>query len=203
MKCIPEDVSRADVAQWLQGGWFFWKRNEEATMQPAQLVPGDGEYMVRLMDGTDRPMHRTQLYPHWPQCGAVNLDGFAVYIERQQVRQYRRTYNDMCLTVDVARKWDVMKKFGTDVVNVTPNTPAVVNAAFNPKYYSYSDALDLMETGRAVSVALNRNLVVAGPLVYYRNKLVAKITGQHIVPVGVASSRISRILKFFEGRVSI
>jgi hypothetical protein len=70
-------------------------------------------------------------------------------------------------------------------------------------YYTYTQALNMMETGQATSVALNPHLIVAGQLVYYRNHLVAKMDGQRIIPMGCDNARIRRIIKFFEGRVTL
>ena len=203
MNCLPEDLRVNDISQWLQGGWFFWKRSEEQEPEPAQITPGGEAYEVITMDGVRAPLRNRHAFPYWPACGAVNLEGFAVYVERRQVRQWRRTYNDQCVTVHVPRKWDVMKRQGADAVSINANSRALVRALFKPKYFTYSDALLMMETGQAVSVALNRQLVIAGTLVYYRNKLVAKITDQKLVPVGTDARRLGRIVKFFEGRISL
>jgi hypothetical protein len=137
-------------------------------------------------------------------CGAVNLDGYAVFINRQSRQQYRRTYNSRCLTVDVPRKWDVMKAAGT--LTVTADSADVVNAAFNPVYYSYSDAMLKLSEG-CVTVALNPHLVLAGDgdnmLVYYRCELVGKIVRNQLVPIGGDETRLRRLLKFFDGRITL
>jgi hypothetical protein len=79
----------------------------------------------------------------------------------------------------------------------------VVAAVFSPKYYTYSEALIMMESGQAVSVALNPHVIVAGEMVYYRNNLVAQIAEGKITPMDAEDRQVSRILKFFEGRVRL
>ncbi len=201
MNCLPDSLTVADVGQWLNGGWFLFERDDR--LVPGKLVVTREEYQVQDVHGQTYGMIRAQTFPFWPACGALNLDGFAVYVERRQQRQYRRTYNEQCVTLTVPRKWDAMKKNGTDATNICPNSPTVVEAVFNPIYFTYSQALDMMDTGRATSVALNPHLIVAGTLVYYRNALVAKMEDQRIIPVGCDISRIRRIIKFFEGRVTL
>lgn len=203
MMSIPDDLAVHDIGQWLNGGWYLFKRNDDSAPEPAKLGTRRDEYCNIDLEGEAHDLVNDMTFPFWPPCGAINMKGFAIYVERRQVRQYRRTYNEQCLIITVPRKWDVMKKMGTSAPNLCPNSPEVVREVFSPCYYTYTMALQMMESGHSTSVALNRHLIVAGPLVYYRNVLVAKMDGQRIVPMGCEDSRIRRIIKFFDGRVTL
>ena len=212
MISLPAGISMSDVRQWLWGGWFLFREHEGEPLQPGRLGHDDHDdpeyddeprYVIYDIRGNGVPVRRRLTYPHWPICGSLNLDGYAVYLARRQLRQYRRTYNDECLNVEFPRKWDVLKRIGHKVNSICPYSVEVIKAAFNPKYYTYSEAVQMMDTGQACSVALNPQLIVAGPLVYHRNKLIANIEGDKIVPMTPDRRRVSRIVKFFEGRVRL
>lgn len=203
MQPIPSDVRLGDVWQWLNGGWFI--HESEAGRRPAQLEQyNEDEFVVRTVDGDEYTYERDSCFPHWPACGAVNVHGFAVIVDRQQMRQYRRTYNSRCVLVDIPRKWDVMKRH-EQAKRMTPDTPELVEAVFDPQYYSYTRALELLGAGWA-SVALNPYLVVVGKpekqLIYYRSKLLAEIQEGRLIPLQPDNPRNRRVLKWFDGRVS-
>lgn len=202
MQPIPKDVNLDDVWQWLNRGWFYYDKGTE--LVPACMVQHDRhEFMVQTTEGDEYGYQRDKCYPHWPRCGAINLQGLAVIVERTQQRQYRRTYNSRCVLLNVPRKWDAMKRHPW-VKNITPENPEVVNALFKPEYFNYDRALELLDAGW-VSVALNPYLVIAGTrdeqLVYYRSKLTARVSEGRYLPLDESNPRALRILKFFNGRV--
>jgi len=202
-EAIPKDVTMHDVWQWLGRGWFFHEK--DGVRQPAELEQvGDERYAVSCTNGDNHTFRRQHCFPYWPQCGAVNMQGYAVVLNRTQQRQYRRTYNSRCVTMNIPRKWDVMKRYEA-AKNLSADSPDVVIAAFEPVYYTYTRALGLLEAGW-VSVALNPYLVVAGTkeeqLIYYRSKLTARIIDGRLVPLDPSDKRNQRILKWFDGRVA-
>lgn len=207
MNPIPNNLSQDDIGQWLQGGWFLAKANADSAPEPGQLCGVDDVLGWADMEGNQYPLVHDFIFPHWPRCGAVNLDGYAVIVEREQMRQYRRTYNDRCVTLHIPRKWDVMKKFGTAMGSMGCNHPVIVAAVFSPRYYTFSQAIGMIEYDQWLSVALNPHLVIAGAddvyMVYYHNKLIGSIKDGKITPLGTQEGRIRRIIKFFEGRVSL
>ncbi len=209
MKPLPSDINTNDISQWLEGGWFLFQSVDKEGLEPAQVVfnHDNEQWSVVDIEGKTHPFLRSSIFPVWPECGSLNLEGFAIYLQREQQRQWRRTYNDRCLTLTVPRKWDVMKMFGTEVTNVAPDHSVVVRAAFTPRYYTFSDALTKIENERWLSIALNPHMIIAGAennyLVYYRGKLIAHITNGKIISLGLKIERIQRLLKFFEGRVTL
>ena len=177
MDCVPVNVHMSDVWQWLGRGWFFHENND-GELVPARIEQrNDEEFWVYDTKGGEYEYYHARTFPHWPACGAVNLQGLAVIIDRQQTRQYRRTYNSRCVLLSIPRKWDAMKRHGY-VSGLTPDSAEVVEAVFNPSYVTYSRALERLDSGW-VSVALNPYLIVAGSreeqLIYYRGKLLARI----------------------------
>ncbi len=202
MQAIPQDVNSDDVWQWLNRGWFWYEA--DTGLVPAQLQQIERhEYCCITLEGDEYAFERDRVFPHWPTCGAVNLQGFAIIIDRQQSRQYRRTYNSRCVLLDVPRKWEVMKRHRF-VRDLTPDSAEVVKSLFTPEYYGYERAMELLDGGW-VSVALNPYLIVAGTrddqLVYYRGKLIARVLQGEMQPLDDSNPRNIRILKYFDGRV--
>lgn len=202
---VPRGLSNHDIWQWLGGGWFYYQDTDEKI--PARLQstdPNEEEYVIETVDGREFTFDTDACFPHWPACGAVNVDGYAVILERQQMRQWRRTYNTRCLDIKVPRKWEVMKRY-PQVKDMTADCFELVEAAFKPEYPTYTEALNRL-ADRWASVALNPYLIVAGTreeqLIYYRSKLVARIVGVRLHPLDVADKRTGRILKWFDGRIT-
>lgn len=201
MMSLPRTIDNSDVIQWLEGGYFYFRPCEEADLIIASLAMVDDCLTAVGLDDAHYRWNADNVFPHWPECGAINLEGYAVHVKRLAVRQYRRTYNDAGLSVHVPRKWDVMKRFGTDSGRVNPNSAAVVEAVFRPRYYTYSHFVDSMFG--AVSAALNPHVIVTRNLVYYRGELVAKLLDDKIVPFGCDKDRVQRLVKHFDGRVRL
>jgi hypothetical protein len=203
MQPIPNDVHGGDVWQWLNRGWFIHKRDGACVPARLEDVNGD-EFVVVRVDGEEYPYERDECFPHWPDCGAINLVNFAVILVRESSRQYRRTYNSRCVSLDIPRKWDIMKTHPW-VKSISPDHPEVVSAAFEPKYHSYTRALELLASSWQ-SVALNPHLVVAGTqqdhAVYYRGDLIAQVCEGQVKPLDPSHPRGRRILKWLDGRVT-
>ena len=204
MNPLPQDLSISDIYQWLGEGWFLFRHDGQFIVSSLEE-----EMTLRTITGVRHDLIRDRTYPLWPICGSLNLSefGYAIYLERIQRRQYRRTYNHKCLSLTIPRKWEVMKAKSLEVDQIHPNTPVVIKEAFDPTYYTYTEALGLMDHEGWTSVALNPYIIVSGGPekchVYYRRKLVGTITNGQLVPIGDQSARIKRIIKFFEGRVRL
>lgn len=209
MKSLPTGMSATDIGQWLNHGWFLFKADKDSPAELGQLQGGGEDWTVRGLDGEMHNMVTKYVFPTWPLCGAVNTErGFAVYIQRVQARQYRRTYNIQCVDMTVPRKWDIMKRFGTEIMaDLTPDTGWLVERIFNPQYYTFTEAYMRMSGERWVSVAINSHLMISGSpddfAVYYRNDLVGTVTNGRLTPIGASQKRLGRIIKFFDGRVTL
>lgn len=200
---IPAGLPGNDIHQWLNGGWIIVDTDAGQVVGKFEMI--DNTTIRYRRDDYVHECTADKVMVHWPTCGAVNLEGYAVVLTRNSRQQYRRTFNSRVLALSVPRKWDVMKKVGIEVAT-TVDDQAVVEAAFNPRYFSYEQALGKLDNGW-VTVALNPYLVVAGTpddhLVYYRNELVARIEGADIAPIGDDPRIVSRLLKFFDERVTL
>lgn len=206
----PRDIRYNDIVQWFHNGWVVVDTDEG--QRPAAFIECDPERRALIhveYIGEDMHLHshwvpHSECYPWWPDCGALNLNGYAVFLERIQRRQYRRTYNNQCLDIDVPRLWDAMRTVGHKVVNVSEDDAEVVLEAFNPTYYCWEEAQQKLEEGW-FSVALNPHVIVVGEpqscYVYYRGDLMGHIDGRELSPIATTRQRARRLLKYFDGGV--
>lgn len=195
------DITEHDIHQWLNGGWI----DVNGTVKKYHSVVGD---VIRVYNDAETDLEDypvSECRAHWPQCGAVNVDGYAVVITRSSRQQYRRTYNSRVLTTDLPRKWDVMKALGTQIAH-RPDDAGLVQAAFRPRYFAYAEALQQLDMGW-VTCAMTPYLVLAGNseehLLYYRGTLVGTISGSELTPIGDDPRTVTRLLKFFDGRITV
>lgn len=202
MQPLPSDIHEDDVWQWLNNGWFFYRTLDG--LVPASLGSGRHDQLMAVtVSGNSFEFDVESAYPHWPTCGAINLQGYAVIVQRSSTRQYRRTYNSRGVTLEIPRKWDVLRRY-PEALTLLPNDPKVVSALFNPQYYTYQRALELLGP-QWVSVALSPLLVLVGTpeehLVYYRGKLLGRIRDGMLDALNPQSPRNRRVLKYFDGGV--
>jgi hypothetical protein len=160
MIALPEDITRKDILQWLEGGWFF-VANQSGTYQIASMYGVsdknvDDLITVLPMGGTEPiTATRAQVFPHWPECGALNLMGgkFAVSLVRLQKKQWKRTYNGLCIKMRVIS--DAQEHF-----SVNADSDEVVTAAFGPQYFTYSDVVKFRFKDGWKSCAISPSLIV-------------------------------------------
>ncbi len=208
---LPEDISNRDLHQWLGGGVCLLDDTIPVHLMDAE----EGEDAInvqRVADGRTEWVNwedvGERLAASWPKCGALNLPGgFAVYVDRSQSQQYRRTYNKRVLTVHVPGKWDVMRTCGRDVLMaLDPNSTAVVLAAFNPEYPEWDEAMELLASLSVYSVAVNPYIIIGqrggDPVVFYRGQRAGYIRGGRYVSNGYSMSD-ARIFKLLQGRVTL
>jgi hypothetical protein len=154
---LPSDILPKDVNQWLGEGWFY-VRNESGTYQICRYdhTMDDCEHSVVLpMDGKSFVAHHSAIYPHWPECGGVNLPDqkFAVFVTRLQKKQWKRTYNRYCVKLRVIS--DIAAHYATST-----DHPSVVKGVFEPEYYNYSDIVNYRFKDGWKSCAISPTLVV-------------------------------------------
>lgn len=178
---LPEDIRSDDIQQWLSEGVYYAKQKDEWVIVTYSGLADNGKIIGIALDGKTRiDSGIGDVRIHWPACGAVNLpDGFAVIVTRQQRRQWRRTFNGRCVTLEIPGKWEIMKKVKPRTLNeVQAYSPSLLRAVFEPEYpESVTQALD--ELADRASIAISPQVVLVGPaasaLVYYRGTPVGQL----------------------------
>lgn len=206
MITVPADITPRDFSQWLSAG----------------VAMLDGEFPVRVIEVggqvhvddlvNEQEQHipwaeaPTRIAAHWPRCGSLNLDGFAVYLQRKQVKLYRRTYNERVLALSVPGKWDAMKVLRPDAMRVTPNTPSVIIAAFHPHYPDWEEAIARL-ADNWYSVAINPYVILGRQgddvAVFYKGRRAGHINGDDQFIANGYDLAPPRIFKLLEGRVTL
>jgi hypothetical protein len=155
---LPEDITSKDVNQWLCEGWFYVKH--EGELKIARYITSISEHstLVRTLDDEELTVPHSWLFAHWPACGSINIvsnpkTGFAAHLVRLQKKQWKRTYNTYCLKMRPISDQQDHFTFGAD-------GEAVVRAAFNPEYFTYTEVLKHKFPEGWVSCAINPSLIV-------------------------------------------
>jgi hypothetical protein len=197
-----------DVEQWLNHGWCLYHAPHGGMPAVVRYYGIEDAGRRRVAIGGSPPfdeliVQAEDLAAYWPTCGSLNVDDkYAVYLSRRPTRQYRRTYNSRVLDMKVPQRWHVMAQVGADLA--TPDSYEVAQAAFAPDYPSYGEALTML--GERPSVAITQHLIVAGEpnqhLLYVDGDPVGVIREGHFTPT-ISGRQALRLLKFFDGRVSL
>lgn len=178
---LPEDISWDDVHQWLAEGVFLAKRPKSKEFDVAVLrrTREDGVAVVFAKDALRATVPKSDVRCHWPTCGSVNYDGkFALYVQRRQRRQWRRTYNHRCIDVQVPGRWHLLKQYPAQDLEVNQNSWEYLDAVFSPTYPTMGDAITMLRD--RPSVAVTPHLILVGrpdTAVYYRGALAGRIAG--------------------------
>lgn len=151
---LPQDMPSEDADQWLRSGvfialgvpYFYSHLDVTGTDERGYNVVG-----TRVEDGYIVVSPRADVCVVWPKCGAINLEKHALYVQRRQVRQYRRTYNERCVTSHTLGAWDLARA-DISVSEVSPMSSEVVLQLLNPWYPS---SLEEAASGERASVALS------------------------------------------------
>ena len=183
---IPSDIRSHDLSQWLEGGVFFAKRSADSEWELATYIGSDeARIVVRFLKDRQREDVRlSDIRCHWPRCGSVNMPGFALYVQRMQRRQWRRTYNGRCIRLSIPGKWQHLKMVTARDLRVSADDPVFLDAVFNPTYPdTFGAAVDLLRD--KPSVALSPQIILVGhpnTLVYYRGERVGQMVGSKFQP---------------------
>lgn len=177
---LPPDISPNDIAQWLEGGVFYARRGRERPWFLATYngVRDNGQVDVFHVGEPERStVHPHNICVHWPKCGAINIaKGFAVYVQRLQRKQYRRTYNSRCIRTSVPGKWQALKRLQPEDIYIDHGSHEFIQALFEPEYpLNTYEAIHRMTQGEWASVALNPQIILARTRVYYRGELVGRL----------------------------
>jgi hypothetical protein len=204
---LPKQITPQDVNQWLQHGWFVAEYEGNQIIGQLREFNGETMYMYDLKTKRVKQVMTESVRVHWPMCGAINVGPIALYIIRRQLKQWRRTYNSRQVHMQIPRKWEAMKVYGDVLRDLSPDAPDVVAALFDPTYPVYDDAREDIQQGVAFSRALSPHIILAGTpdtlLVYNRGDLAGRIMGGRILPIGADEQSLARLLKHFDGRITL
>jgi hypothetical protein len=204
---FPHSQSRSDAIAWLNDGWFtttdgrvlrFCDVEEEGIVQAHQYDDDGEDYRTNV--------HFDDVRLHWPLCGSINLDKYAVHLVRRAARQWSQTYRPSLVDVVVPDKWHLMKRLGVRAVeDVSSNQYRVVKELFNPTYYSIDEAMMLMEREERESCAINPYVIIQRKgkgntySLFHRGTLTATLVGSRVVPYA-PMSKVRRLTKHLGGR---
>jgi hypothetical protein len=154
---LPDDIDVDDVLQWVGRGVSLVRINDEMVPCTLEEVSDSRRALVRpLLDTQGREVEVlfSDIYAAWPDCGAVNVRTtrrgqpvhYAMYVTRQQRRQYTRTANPRCLHAYIPERWAVYK--ATRQLPPGPGrelTASVIAQMFNQEYPAIPAALGKCE----------------------------------------------------------
>jgi hypothetical protein len=197
---LPDDITYDDVHQWLAEGVFLAKRPDTNEFGVAYLrrTRDEGVAILFSEDGLGATVPLADIRCHWPTCGAVNYnDQFALYVQRRQRRQWRRTYNSRCVEVQVPGRWHLLKQHGAAELAIDQHQWPFLKAVFDPEYPSMGEAVQMLH--ERASVAVTPHLILVGrpeTAVYYRGSLAGRIAGGlfHPACTPMEEARIRKIL---------
>lgn len=197
-----------DIDQWFRGGVVlapvvpdgqpvlcsFIGTNEDTT---AVVVP------VNSPTGAGVTVPYMSVQGVWPLCGSVNVPDYsiAVQVNRLTTKQYRRTINPSCVSIDIPRRWEVMQFLGRTgrARDLALSFDLVARACCLAEYPSFEEACRRLDTGEWFSVAITRRIIVAGDpsgkrIFYYDGEAAASSFDGQLYPMGDGSV-INRIIK--------
>lgn len=188
---VPADATVDDVAQWLAEGVFLVRTSPD-TLVPAQWVGLANSGAVRYLTYEGQEIGEA---PHvncfavWPEMGSFNTGGgFALHMQREARRQYRRTFHSRCVRVSVPWDYYVRQNLGPIAVSHNLGWNRMCWLPWKGTFpASWAEAETLLAQGH-VTVALNRRLVVGGlqtsekRVVYVDGQLAATLIGGQMYP---------------------
>lgn len=194
---LPEDISPDDIEQWFNRGIIMVSMNDDMVPCYYNGVRRDLDedvtgINVETFNGEEIEVATRDVFGYWPRCGAVNCrapKGFniAVFVERMQRRQYRRTYNARSVHPTIPDAAAVTKKAGHQAAQFVLCYDRFTPPVFNPVYYTAPQALAMLN-GEHASVAVSPTTVVTcgdgeNRRIYYNGEFVAKYCPHGLVPL--------------------
>lgn len=144
------------------------------------------EILINLYDYTDKvelpriAFNKDDYDWSFPQLGNINEQTCASCLSRVPLRQYKRTIAASNIRRDIIGA-SAIEAVGKRVPNTRSNTAEMATAiiaAFNPSYFQYKEALELVTKGQRFSAAFSRNLSIGvdpridTPALFYRTILI-------------------------------
>jgi hypothetical protein len=122
-----------------------------------------GERRKNLWDYDDFPVsiESDKLVLNTPTTGYINCykesPMFAIYLERFNDRQYKRGINKQTHKLFLMKENIEMMRYASKLIpNVDTQRPRYLYYVYNRRYLPFRIAIDLIEEGKAYSVALNK-----------------------------------------------
>lgn len=187
---IPRDLTPNDLHQWISDGVVVRKGDKTITPLFVWTVEENCSAMVRPVTNRIPATFRDRfllsandMLCGWPTCGAVNVGGIALYVQRTQVRQYRRTYNSRGLVATVPDA-AAARQFDNNLYVHVQNFPTFTREVYATEANGYpttEQALASLLEPNVFSVALSPSIIVTKALhtddlrVWHNNELVAKV----------------------------
>lgn len=215
MITLEENMKASDYRQWLDEGYFFYKEKEteELKIATCDVWPSQHDYYdeddapvptidwdkfrfkLDYLSGEDsvfltrEEMHE-RVFPHWPQCGAINVpnQGLALVVQRHQQHQYKRTFTAYGVTIKIPRYWDIARHREWLNMSFLADDPIIVKELFFPEYPTAEDAISMLSNGWA-SVALSPHIILVGvnhgnsPGIYHRARYVGVLNVNNFVAI--------------------
>lgn len=218
---LAKDITFDDIAQWLDTGFFFYRNDAgRSILGRAVQFPRPNAPELIITDIADdnktievKSWDRITL--HWPMCGYVNMPDFNVAFDvtRLQMRQWCRTYNPHCVRVSIPCHYLVSRAVDEEAwakmrSMARSSSACLVRALFNPVYYSYGEAVALLERKPDTwhTVAINASTLIsrAGHSLYdlyYRGEFAGSIEDRVFSPTNQTITR--KVMKLFDGAVTL
>lgn len=189
---IPASLGTGDINQWLNRGVVLVRLDGElvpAMYEEARYNSNDTLCAACMsLDGQKQIFAPFEhVFAHWPRCGAVNVGPVALYVQRTQTRQYRRTYNQRCITVSMPDQTLASSIVGETMVMQALTYRNYTAAVFAPEYPDVDEALRDLDLEQRFSVALSPTTILvrhSGAIrVYYNGDLLAKLCDGRLIPL--------------------
>lgn len=145
------------------------------------------DILIKLYDYTTKtelpriPFSNEDYDWSFPTLGNINEQTCAVCLSRVPLRQYKRSISSSNIRRDVvgAGAFEAIgKRIPSTGRQLTGDQNLSIVEAFNPKYFSFKEALELVTKGQRISAAFSRTLSVGVeprigvPALYYRTLLI-------------------------------
>jgi len=202
---LPKDIYEDDVYQWLNDGWVT--HPDYGVLKFLGELDSFDKTAEFSLDGEPMRLLYLELECFWPIGCMINHtkrgDRAAVYVQRNQRRQWRRTFNPMCVSTSVIGRWGMTKKSGNQRARMFTNIDYdLVSNLFDPIYYAPALAMRMIQAREAISVAITPQVAICGDgkhnfAIYYRDRVVGGITNGKYTPVvvGKVAEMAERIVK--------
>jgi hypothetical protein len=204
---LPDNMTLRDANQWMREGIVMYK-DPKGEVHPCMFLEAIGEHADDEEEGDDylelvvledlASGKRINASPHavfcyWPRCVAYtykyapDVPAIAVQAVRRQTRQYRRTFNPNGFNAFVPNQPYLTRELPAGVVRMGCSLRAAAKHLFAPKFTPGAEALQMIDRGDALSVAVSPNLIVSkspyGRALYYRGRLAAKMLDGQLIPL--------------------